>query len=288
MSNLLIATLLTAVSVSGLLPEPPKGEFLVLHPKLPSAVIFEWSDYGGTASTARARVTKATVRENCEAFIDPAKVAECGDLEPDPKVYTVTANCQTGEFWSVDGHKYLFDGRVDSPNPWDNGVVAMKDAVTGKRVATNNTAGGLVLGAHWLVLCPLGMPYDLLPAKSVMPRNEYSSGMGTFAGHNGSGMYVDQGYHTIIYSDPKPSLARSIRPETVLFRGWIIWGGQIRGVAYTFKKGCPPAPYLVSGNNDDIMRFIVEGAAPVRKGCKVVGYTKKSGNAHLVIDLPPE
>ena len=253
MSNLLIATLLTAVSVSGLLPEPPKGEFLVLHPKLPSAVIFEWSDYGGTASTARARVTKATVRENCEAFIDPAKVAECGDLEPDPKVYTVTANCQTGEFWSVDGHKYLFDGRVDSPNPWDNGVVAMKDAVTGKRVATNNAAGGLVLGAHWLVLCPLGMPYDLLPAKSVMP-----------------------------------SLARSIRPETVLFRGWIIWGGQIRGVAYTFKKGCPPAPYLVSGNNDDIMRFIVEGAAPVRKGCKVVGYTKKSGNAHLVIDLPPE
>lgn len=288
MSSLIVATILTAVSMSSFLPPAPEGELLSLGAKSAPATIFEWSDYGGTASTAKARVSAKSERLNCEAFIDPARVSECADIKPDPTVYSVTANCQTGEFWSVDGRKYLFDGKVDSVNNWDNGVVAIKDAQSGQRVATNNAAGGMTLASQWLTLCPLGLPYDQLPLKRVMSRSEITSSMGMLVVHNDSLMFLDQGFHTILYEDPKPSIAGSIEPATVLFRGWIVLGGPMRGVAYTFKKGCPPAPYLVEGYDQHGAQLILEGVAPIRKGCEVVGYTKKSGNARLVFHLPPD
>lgn len=65
------------------------------------------------------------------------------------------------------------------------------------------------------------------------------------------------------------------------------------GTAYTFRKGCPPAPYAVSGGFVagatiyDHDRIILRGASPVREknGCALVGYTTDSGNAELIFTL---
>ncbi|MNE77864.1 hypothetical protein D3C80_1742180 [compost metagenome] len=59
----------------------------------------------------------------------------------------------------------------------------------------------------------------------------------------------------------------------------------LSGVAYTYKKGCEPAPYLVSGHFNGSAKLTLQGKAPVREGCTVVGYSNKSPNAKLVFDL---
>lgn len=287
MSSLIVATILTAVSISSFLPPPPADALLALGAKSAPATVFEWSDYGGTASTARARVTQASAREQCESFTDPARASECADAEPDPTIYTVEANCQTGEFWAIDGRKYLFDGKIYGSDGWANGWIWFRDAATGRRVGTDNASGGITLASQWLTLCPLGLPYDRLPPKTAMPRSE-NTYMGMNAMHNGSWMYFDQAFSMISYQESKASISGTVKPGAVLFRGWIVPYGPMRGIAYTFKKGCPPAPYLVEGYDQHGLELILEGAAPIRKGCDVVGYTKKSPNAKLVFHLPPD
>ena len=287
MSSIVAATIAAAISISALLPPAPEGQLLSLGAKSAPATIFEWSDYGGTASKARARVSAESARVQCEAFIDPARVSECADAKPDSTVYTVEANCQTGELWSIDGRKYQFDGRIYGEADWANGWMGFKDAATGRRVGTDNASGGITLASQWVTLCPLGLPYDQLPLKAAIPRSE-TTYMGMNVVHNDSWMYYDQASSTIIYQEPKASISGSVKPGAVLFRGWIVPYGPMRGIAYTFKKGCPPAPYLVEGYDQHGLELILEGAAPIRKGCDVVGYTKKSPHAKLVFHLPPD
>lgn len=121
----------------------------------------------------------------------------------------------------------------------------------------------------------------ITPATAQMSQGEYWD-------HNGSYMSIirDGNSLTIRYVDPKSSMRRhGVRPGTVLFRGRIT-GSRIRGTAYTFRRGCQPASYNVSGRferNDTYSahRVYLNGASPVREGCEVVGYTRNSGNAHL-------
>ena len=101
--------------------------------------------------------------------------------------------------------------------------------------------------------------------------------------HNGSVMY----YHaqgasrTFTYYKPRKGLER-LRGK-VLFTGQK-HGWQMAGTAYTFRKGCAPAPYDVGGDAATPGRIVLDGAAPVRArgGCKVIGYSRNTGNARLV------
>ncbi|MBY5918456.1 hypothetical protein HFO77_29120 [Rhizobium leguminosarum] len=95
----------------------------------------------------------------------------------------------------------------------------------------------------------------------------------------------------IRYLRPKPSIAATIKPGTVLFKGkpWDQYdqNSGISGIAYLFKNGCPPAPYEVSGGfAPDWSRIVLHGPAPVRQkeGCEVVDYSEESPNATLVFD----
>jgi hypothetical protein len=78
--------------------------------------------------------------------------------------------------------------------------------------------------------------------------------------------------------------AVGVTAGTVLFEGTLD-GQRIVGRAFAFKRGCPPAPYDVSGAviGD---RIILRGAAPVRSGlgCGVTGYSAASANAELVFN----
>ncbi|MEO1747439.1 MAG: hypothetical protein AAFR27_02265, partial [Pseudomonadota bacterium] len=111
------------------------------------------------------------------------------------------------------------------------------------------------------------------------------------ADHNGSLMEVrvNNGQAQIVYARPKASIARvGVTPGTVLFSG-VQSGGSYSGQARVFRSGCAPALYNVSGSIRIVgevgRRLTLTGAAPVRNGCTVTGYTMNSGNARLDFDL---
>lgn len=110
----------------------------------------------------------------------------------------------------------------------------------------------------------------------------------TLWNHNGSVMLLllDGEDLSIYYDRPKAGLDRiGIGEGTLLFEGTEQPGGFIEGYARTFRKGCPPAEYTVSGTRyDDDVSFELRGAAPVRASgaCEVVDYSGTGSNAKLV------
>lgn len=108
----------------------------------------------------------------------------------------------------------------------------------------------------------------------------------TALGHNGSTIMMTRKGHqlTMTYSGVRPGL--SVQVGSTLFSGTITDRNEIQGSAYTFKRGCPPAPYAVSGvqtNNEIVLR----GGAPVRdsSGCAVVDYDDSAPSATLRFDI---
>ncbi|WP_062205648.1 hypothetical protein [Aureimonas sp. AU12] len=107
--------------------------------------------------------------------------------------------------------------------------------------------------------------------------------------HNGSEMIVDAGKGVIVYAKPKASIAGTVKPGTVLYRGrpWSLdpRSVPIRGTAFVYKKGCAPAPYEVRGEYRG-QGFSLSGAAPVRSktSCAITGVTTSSGNARLAFE----
>ncbi len=106
--------------------------------------------------------------------------------------------------------------------------------------------------------------------------------------HNGSGMLVSEwrdGTIEITYDTPRSGLA--VAPGTLLFAG-VRNGLRYSGTAYTFKNGCPPAAYPVTGRRNDKRDLLVlSGPAPHRDpaSCSIVGQSAQSGHANLVFDL---
>ncbi|MBU1175863.1 MAG: hypothetical protein KKH72_10725 [Alphaproteobacteria bacterium] len=107
--------------------------------------------------------------------------------------------------------------------------------------------------------------------------------------HNGSSMWFDNLQGTIYYVTPKSSMQATVSNGTVLFRGapWEMQpGAPLSGTAYTFRKGCQPAPYAVTGLVE-ADRIVLRGNSPIREkgGCAILGYTSDSPNAVLVFTL---
>ncbi len=109
--------------------------------------------------------------------------------------------------------------------------------------------------------------------------------------HNGSLVVVDPKRGLIIYKEPKKSIAGTVKPGDVLFRGkpWDLYeaGTSVHGTAYVFRKGCDPQPYEVSGGQGQSWHtLILKGKAPVRdkKGCGIKSWTQTGGNAELVFE----
>lgn len=133
---------------------------------------------------------------------------------------------------------------------------------------------------------PVGMP-----AEPVWSRADSIVGID----HNGSLMWHDAQQGVLYYERPKSSLGGLAERGTILFQGepWSFDGDfTMRGTAYTFRKGCAPAPYaveggFVAGGADKPDRIVLRGASPVRAkgGCAILGYTNDNPNAELVFQL---
>lgn len=104
------------------------------------------------------------------------------------------------------------------------------------------------------------------------------------ADHNGSAVELTD--DRIVYTSPKASLKGVVKAGTVLVEGK--WNGdRFSGTAYAFKKGCPPAPYAVSGakvERPGRLDLVLRGAGPIRQGCEVVGHSERSPHSRLVFE----
>jgi len=99
--------------------------------------------------------------------------------------------------------------------------------------------------------------------------------------HNGSFMKVSFEDGFIVYETPKDSIAGTVVPGQVLFRGTMKVNGRISGTAFVFKRGCAPAPYAVEGRDTDA-GFVLTGKAPIRgPDCAVIGYSSDGPNTRL-------
>jgi hypothetical protein len=102
--------------------------------------------------------------------------------------------------------------------------------------------------------------------------------------HNGSvmkmvwdeeiGEFFDMFYH-------RPRAGLNVKRGTHFMSGSYPASGQVSASVKVFKRGCPPAEYEVSGRFDDAGNLHLSGAAPIRKGCTVVGYGG-TGSSSLV------
>ncbi|CAN7680580.1 hypothetical protein LJR235_005374 [Pararhizobium sp. LjRoot235] len=161
----------------------------------------------------------------------------------------------------------------------------------GQRMACRDVQTFLVSrDGDYIKMC--GLTYAVADLTNIHPRNAnktrpYWEQMAEelVLNHNGSAMRVLPHEGKILYLEPRKGLSPAIKSGQVLFEGrpWTS-GGAFSGMAYTFRKGCPPAPYRVEAFYEgSVETLTLRGAAPVRenKGCKVVGYTLESDNATL-------
>jgi hypothetical protein len=107
--------------------------------------------------------------------------------------------------------------------------------------------------------------------------------------HNGSiveGSFEAAGSVKIRYVELRDGLPSYMRGQ-LLFDGRVDRKGGLTGTAFTFRAGCPPAPYAVNGIFRSTNIELI-GASPTREwnSCAVVGYTNRSPNARLAfVDL---
>jgi hypothetical protein len=108
----------------------------------------------------------------------------------------------------------------------------------------------------------------------------------TVLGHNGSTVAMVKRGHQVEmrYSGVRPGL--SVTEGTLLFRGTVTDRGRLEGTAYTFKSGCTPADYKVSGQQTN-RQIVLMGPAPVRDphSCDILRYDAAAGSGTLVFDI---
>lgn len=100
---------------------------------------------------------------------------------------------------------------------------------------------------------------------------------GAIFNHNGSSVSIDHCSDTIRYVRPRSGMRRQgARNGTILFSGAGLGGnGRVSGVAYTFKSGCGPSGYRVSGRWGRGGGLTLVGNAPVRgAGCRVTRFRR--------------
>lgn len=283
------STLATALLASLVIPSlpSPEGELLPTDARGPGTPIFEWSDYAGEHSMARAKITYKEARDWCENWRpgDEAEMKACAnDLSEAEKdvVHEASANCKTGVIKTTWGDTYTFAG-IDNQDENFNGSLLFMDE-NGQVHPLNYASGALGVAAQWLTLCPFGHPYDIVPLKMVMDQDD-RSGLGGIIGFEDRTLIQDDVYGIITYGDEEDI---GIKDGTVFFRGHWIRGAGIEGIAFSFKEACEPVGYRVSGYDQGISDEIsLQGEAPIwGDKCEIKGYSREVPGWKLTFHLP--
>lgn len=283
-------SLLAATTLSGwLLTSASNADIFPVVSKVPDAVINATSGIGTSNAKVTAAISKQAIQDWCDNWKPGDKTCIVDMQGSIGETYHASADCYSGTMTDPSGQKVKWSG-LNRGNDWDR-FYQFKDTKTGENVGFSNANGGVRLMTQWMTLCPFGLPYSELPQATLIdPNKEYPRlrdrgivQMSELVIHNGSLMSIDPDLGIITYQKPK---FKSIKQNTVLFRGSISFehGVLTRGMAYVFKSGCEPQPYVVSGFIEGD-RLTLQGKAPVWDGCNVASYTSKSKNAKLVFSL---
>jgi len=290
-----------------------------LGPRTPRVDVTKVTGFGTENAVAEGTITEAAAREFCETFrvLDtPEETKECiaGKLAQYGKTYRVTADCVAGSITSVYGETFYYVGQrvrrsdTDSPN-----ISLWKDEEGETLDFTRPYDPGHVVAQNWSTVCGASHRPDTHAQLQALIKRSNKAGTGKaqwtmgprkkgFDGlsylHNGSYMLVDERHGEIRYEEPKRAIAGTVAPGTVLFRGSFsdtesdptkgYAKGVVKGTAYTFKKGCPPAPYEVEGTYDS-GTITLRGQAPKRDKnlCAVLGTTSNSPHTVLRFEEAP-
>lgn len=106
--------------------------------------------------------------------------------------------------------------------------------------------------------------------------------------HNGSLVkYVMSGDERyFFYTQPRAGLKSVVTPGTLLFFGRRTGESAFSGKAYTFKRGCEPVPYDVSGTAISSTQIELYGRAAVYEsnGCRIAEYRSDVPDSRLVFN----
>ncbi len=184
----------------------------------------------------------------------------------------------------------------------DRGGVRVVTRVVAEGVSSTETVDWLVrrVKGHWFVddnvFYGHSLRWMLSPTADATPMTVRAKARRALAmtstddynaDHNGSVVLVSPRTGTISYLHASRGMMDIVDIGTVLFRGRITRDG-IAGTAYTFKRGCPPAPYSVTGHGytGSGSPFVIIGHPPIRAtgSCAVVGY---GDNSNSVLHFEP-
>ena len=168
-------------------------------------------------------------------------------------------------------------------------LTAENDTSTSKGklfIGDGRCASGVPMVKEKQIGKPAPEPVTPIVQASINPLNDFvdieANLQGRPWGHNGSTMFADLEKGIIAYDVPKKSIKLVVSRGTVLFRGALSNNKPIKGIAYAYKEGCPPAPYPVVGGYTDYMYTLtLRGAGPIRQGCEVIGYSDRSPHSVL-------
>ncbi|MGU3467285.1 hypothetical protein ACLBXO_20780 [Methylobacterium sp. C33D] len=264
---------------------------LAVATRTPAATVRSSSGLGTRDARATGEFTAASKREHCGGFFTAAADIEACVADWDatlPKVVAASADCSAGVVFFAGGGRYEYIGVW--PDTTDGKPITKWRSEDRRVVELGMASEAYPLDQNWRTLCPGAAPQTVRPIPpTVQPgaaaamRRPPPIAPGEVSGrpwmHNGS--EVVQVDDTLIYNRPKASIRSAVQPGTVLFKGNLS-PGRVRGIAFAFKDGCPPAPYPVNGHfSDHLYTLTLRGAGPVRRGCDVVGYSASSPHAVL-------
>ncbi|WP_294642456.1 hypothetical protein [uncultured Aureimonas sp.] len=255
------------------------------------------SGIGTAKARIRSEVREADVAEYCEREVgDPTRLLAClADTRKTDlgTALTASADCTAGRIRNVDDADYRIVGIWGREDPTGVAIGTPKfSRADGSIVSTDHASGGRELATNWLLLCGDKVPAATKGAVKV------SAAAGDVLGepfmHNGSMMTIDVHSGTIAYAEPKSAIRRSVPKGAILFRGDMSNPRRVHGTAFTFRYGCEPAAYDVTGAFADgyASTLTLRGRAPVRaeSGCAITGYSTSSPNSRLIFkyETPPE
>ncbi|WP_134497396.1 hypothetical protein [Microvirga pakistanensis] len=284
-----------ALIAAALLVAPAYAEEFFLASMAPTVKIEKLTGKGTAQAIAEGFVPESEMQASCEGLAHEVTDSYMKDCMTDMRKqygqpFRASADCIAGTMRPAIGGNYKFAGLYTPAEAFGDKNITKWQDDKGEIEPVARATNAYALDQNWKVLCG----EDAHPGKSAWAVRPARFDPEIFGGmtydHNGSLVRVNDEIGEIRYEDPKKSIAGTVTPGTLLFKGTFrnlakpneAVRGVVEGTAYVFKKGCQPASYHVQGTYDT-WTITLKGPAPKRdrNSCEVQDVTSASRHSVL-------